>query len=447
MSVQTGSLVAAALNKPQVYKFGYDLSGGYNKASMVIDIINKKGGSERSTDIGGKMQSESRGKNNVVQQIKTVTQSGNNIILTFIDPTYNKFIPKDVCIDTNYVLGRVIAAAPGTVTLQNYPDASTAMSATTQFQVGTLCKIMANISGFYGSAGTANRIFTPTPRYDYPSVVRASYTLTAGDKVETWIDTVSGSPFWYSMNEFDMVAQYFKQLEYKYIFSQHSAPVNSSLEGEVTGNRGIRQGIIQEGLYMPLSSVPTTTNLQDMITGLTDRDTTGAQEIDVWCGTQYLANFQNNITAPYIVATGVRNTFGGEQVKGINVMSYTFVNTTLNFMVLPLLNDSELSEQTTATGAKGTKWSNTAFFMNLSSIPVIGQNGNYIPALRKFHFGEEEMGYRGINGMISFERDAIGGGGKWVSTSSDIDAASIQMIGKQGLVGQYYRCGLMELTT
>ena len=209
-SVQAQSLAAALLDKRGIYKWAYDRSGGYNKASMVIDIINQAGGSERSTAKDGKMETYKRGKINVVNQIASVTQSGNNIILTFVDPTYNKFIPKDVLQDTNYNLGRCISTAPGTVTLQNYPDASVAMSATTQFQVGTLAKLMANISGNYGSAGTANRLWVPYDTVDYYSTVRASYTLTAADKIETYISTVDGSPYYYWENELDMLTTYFK---------------------------------------------------------------------------------------------------------------------------------------------------------------------------------------------------------------------------------------------
>lgn len=447
-SAQVASLVATLLNKRDIYKWIIDRSGGYNVATAIIDLINSKaGGSERTTAVSGLIETYKRGKNNVVQQIASVTQSGNNLILTWVNPTYDLFLQKDAIMDTNYVLGRVISAGPGTVTIQAEPDPTVAMSATTQFQVGTLAKFVYDHSGTYGSLGKGNRIFNPIRTLNYPSVMRASYTLTAADKIETYTE-IDGKPYYYWQNEMDMMMTHFKSLEYKYIFSQYGAPAQSAVEGEISSNRGMRQGIIQDGVYMPLASAPVANDLQDMLGALGNRNTMSGQRFTGFCGRSFLMNIQRNLTQPYIQYAGNRNTFGGMAVKGLNVMEYAIGDVFLDLIVLPVLNDTELSEPTTASNAFGTKWSNSCFFLNLEDIPSVG-GAKMNPAIRKFHFGEEEISYRGIDGMISFASDSVGGSasGGYYKTSSDVDGASIQIIQKPGIEGEWYRCGLIELTT
>lgn len=447
-STQVQSLVAALIDKRAIYRWILDRSGGYNVATTIIDLINSKtGGSERVTSVDGKYEKYKRGKNNVVQQIASVTASGANVILTFSDPTYDKFLMKDVLMDTNYVLGRVIAAGPGTVTLQAYPDASGTLSASTTFQVGTLAKLMADISGTYGSFGVGNRIFPPYQTINYPSNTRASYTLTRADKIETYVDTKDGSPYYYYQNEMDMMMNYWKQIEFKTIFSQYGAPSNTSVEGSVTGNRGMRQGIMTDGVYMPLASAPTATNIQDMLASLANRNTASGQRFTCFLGRQALLNIQRNLTQPYIQYAGSRNTFGGEAVKGLNVMTYAIADVEVDFIILPVLNDSELSEPTAAANASGTKWSNSMYFLNLDNIPAVGGAAN-CPAIQKIHFGDEEILYRGINGMVGFAGDSVGSAkqGQYFTTSSDVDGASLQIESNSGIDGEWFRCGLIELT-
>lgn len=446
-SAQVQSLVATLLNARSIYPWIYDRSGGYNTLVTLTDIINKKGGSKRVTSVDGLYEKYKRGKNNVVQSIAAVAAAGNNLVVTFVDPTYSKFLLKDVVMDANYNLGRVIAVAPGTITIQNYPDASVAMVAATQFLAGQLCKLAFDVSGTYGSFGKDNRIFTPQRYTNYPSNTRASYTLTRADKVETYVNAADGSKFYYFQNEWDMMMGFYKQIEFKYWFSKYGASSSTTVEGEVTGNRGLRQAIIQDGVYMPMASSPTAGNIRDMLSQLGNRNTMSGQKFIALCGRDALTNFQG-ITQPYIQYTGKNNTFGGEAVRGLNVVTYTIGDVTVDFIVAPILNDTELSEPTTAANATGTRWSNSIYFLNLDDVPSVG-GVHMNPAIEKFHFGDKEVLYKGIPGMTGWLGDDTGMGtiGSYQVTASDIDGASIQIETNNGIDVEGYRCGLIELTT
>lgn len=439
------SIVAAALNARSIYNFVYDRSGGYNTLSMLTDKANKNG-SRRVTNADGKYEKYKRGKTNIVASVATVTQSGNNLVLTFVDPTYDKFLLGDVVQDPNYVQGRIIAAAPGTITIAPYPG-TTALDATTQFQVATLCIFLFDASGTYGSTGKGNRFFLPQQYINYPSNTRESVTLTRADKVETYV-TESGSKFAYVQAEVDCMNRFFKSMEFKYWFSQYGAPTASTYQGSVTGNRGLRQSIVTDGVYMPMASAPTADNLRDMLSQLGNRNTMSGQRFTGLIGRDALINIQNTMTQPYIQFAGSRNTFGGEAVEGLNVMMYAIGDVRLDLIVAPILNDQDLSSPTSAPGATGTKLSNSIYIVNFDDVPALG-GGGMCPAIEKFHFGDKEILRKAVTGMTGPMTDDTGMGSLdgFDLTASDVDGYSVHFEANTGIDVEGYRCGLIELTT
>lgn len=441
------SYVGALLNARDVYQYVYDRSGGYNTLSMLTNKINTKG-SHRATNTYGLYEKYKRGKNNIVATVAAApTQSGNNLILVFTDPNYDKFLPGDVVTDKNFVQGRVLVAGAGTVTIEPYPLGSAALVAATHFVAGGLCTFLFDASGSINSTGKGNRLFVPQQFTNYPSNTRESCTVARGEKFKTYV-TQSGSEFGFWQEEIDMVDRFYKSIEFKYWFSQYGAPVSSSYQGVGTSNRGLRQAIMTDGVYMPISSSATATNLRDMLSALGNRNTMSGQRFTAFCGRDFLTNLQTNVTGVYIQYAGVRNTFGGEAVRGLNVMEYAIGDVMVDFIVAPILNDTDLSVPTTMAGASGTRWSNSCYLLNMDDVPSVG-GGAMNPAIQKFHYGPTEVVRKCVTGMTGLDGDSTGGGSSngWEFTSSDVDAFAVHIEGNMGIDVDGFRCGLIEPTT
>jgi len=204
------NLVLNALNKDDKSASVYDLSGGYN----VIDFLVTRGAPARSIDgMDGVFYKPIMGSSTPTAQIASTSLSGANLVIVFTDPSFDKFRLKEVIGDgtANMNLGRVIAKASGTVTIE--PAAGVTLNTTTTFLPGAFAVSMFTASGSRFSSGMESLYEYPKYIRNQTSITRESLSLARRDMSKTWVEYAGG--MWYTAQEPLTVKRFARHLERK----------------------------------------------------------------------------------------------------------------------------------------------------------------------------------------------------------------------------------------
>ena len=183
------NLVLNALSKDDKAAAVYDLSGGYN----VIDFLVTRGAPARSIDgQDGVFYKPIMGSSTPTAQIQSVSTSGANLVVTFTDPSFDKFRLKEVIGDGTAAMnmGRVIAKQPGQVTVE--PVAGGTLSSSTMFQANQFAVSMFPASGTRFSSGMESLYEYPKYVKNQTSITRESLSLARRDMSKTWVEYAGG---------------------------------------------------------------------------------------------------------------------------------------------------------------------------------------------------------------------------------------------------------------
>lgn len=124
----------------------YNLDRDWGQVIYFIEQLN--GGKSRAVSSpNGIYQKVTKPRSERVAQTSVIgTQSGANLVLTFVDPTYTGFRVKDVVMDDKYNYGRVIAFTQGSITIEPFfkPNALVAAS---HFVLGSYVSVIVDVSG------------------------------------------------------------------------------------------------------------------------------------------------------------------------------------------------------------------------------------------------------------------------------------------------------------
>ena len=107
------NLTIRSLSDRNDFRNVYDLSGGYNKFGMIVNILNMPfgGGKQFDTD---RYEKSVMGRGHVIAQVAAVAQAGNTVVITLSDATYNSFRVGDVIVAADHsISGKVISATAG----------------------------------------------------------------------------------------------------------------------------------------------------------------------------------------------------------------------------------------------------------------------------------------------------------------------------------------------
>jgi len=441
------NLVLNGLNMDDKTSMVYDLSNGYNTLDLLISMINKQK-STQVTGQDGKYQKPIYGTSRVISQIASNSTSGSNLIVNFVDPTYNLFRVGDTVMDSsaNNVKGRVISHAPGTITLELAPNSGlSSWNTSTNFIAGMYAKVLFDSSINRGSTGKATLYEYPQYVYNYTAISRETETIFRRDMSQTW-PKFKGD-FWWSAQDEITVARFARSREYKYWFSERGQ-INAALGGTVNYNGGLKWAIKDAergGVYRPLTNVMTQGNFETFIQDIANKQTNSSVELTLLMGRGALATIQS-FTSPFIQFGGNANTFGGTEVKGLDVKKYTIAGVNCNFVMAPIFNDTTMFPETsTIAGVTGTRMSNTIVAIDTSMYEAVG--GGMLPAMEKIYFGDEEIVYGYVPGLI-------GSGVKGASDllrsgrifgASDRDAVSLEIYSDDGIDVIATKMGWMEL--
>lgn len=204
-----------------------------------------------------------------VQQVSgviyTATQSGNNLVLTFTDPTLATFRVGQKVNDNLMNEGQVIIAAPGTVTIQPFANAAgtqlNPLTAGTQFKVNTTMTGVGKVAATFNSVGTTSLYDNKDTQTDYTEITRESLQIARMEKMNWLAGTAPTGEevfYGYSQNELDTFNRMMWQISYKYIFGKGAGGLQLP-DGVGAKTMSIRNRIIQDSAnYQQSTSSPIT---------------------------------------------------------------------------------------------------------------------------------------------------------------------------------------------
>ena len=176
--------------------------------------------------------------------------------------------------------------------------------------------------------------------------------------------------------------------------------VNSPLEGAVNIPKGMREAVLDPnygGVYVPLSNIPTVAQFNKFITDCALRINCDRYTLFMGVGMyeviQNFATIQNSIQY-----AGNTNTFGGKEVEGFNIPTYSINGIVCTIMKAPIFNDPYYFPQpSTVPGANYNRMSYTC--VAVPDIDYIGTDGQVLPTVEKCYFGPREDEYGILRGI------------------------------------------------
>lgn len=422
------SLYSKVLNERNPMETVFDVSGGFNTLTQILELINKTaGGSKRIDTYEAKYEFNTIGNKNVVTQIQSNAASGSNLVLTFNDPNFDQFRLNDEVMDSEQVKGYVIATAPGTITIA--PGPTTTFSTATHFTANMYAKVIGDASANRFSGGKSNLFYTPDTDYNYSKIMRDSSTLARRDMIGSYVKYEG--KYWYTSVEPEMIKRVGRLKETSSVFGERG---QATINGQLTNLNG---GLIwsiknRNGNYFPATSTLTEATFRDLIGDTIIKNATRGQTLTLLHGTEFLKTFQG-FTTQYIQYAGASNTFGVTANSGLNVKHYSFAGVNIDLIHLPIFDDPKMfPEISSITGRK--RQSGAFLLLDLTPIPSEGNMG-MLPAIEKFHFGEKEMFYGYVPGMIS--PDSVSPNGYMSQSKSlmanDLDGFSCHTLSDSGI--------------
>lgn len=448
------NLVLNGINSPEKTPLVYDLSNGYNTLEMLMYLKDQK--STKIVGMDGKISKPVMGVERVVAQVATVTTTSNTALtLTFTDPNYNLFRLGETVTDGTAAnnLGRVTSVAPGTIVLEPAGNAVTAggwNSVTSPFAAGTYAFSAFNSSGNRLSNGTVSMYETPYYVDDYTAVIRESIQIASRDMFQTYAKVNEKDGFWWSAQDKMAINRFIRQKCNRAYLSQGGNIANSTYQGAVNYTVGLKAAIqdpIRGGVYQALTNPMTQGDFENFISQISDRQAVSNTHLTLLMGRGALRQIQSFVS-PYIQYGGDTNTFGGKEVKGLDVKKYNIAGISCDFIMDPVLNDvySYPAASTVPGISYGTRFQHTMVALDLSDYESIG-NGTMLSAIEQIHFRDTIYGY--VPGLIG--NDSINASNVFTSgnifAANDRDGVTLHLYEDSGWSFIANRMGWMELAS
>jgi hypothetical protein len=393
------SALATGLAEPNRDALVYYLDNGKSVINYFLSGISPNA---RQVDgFAGNIQKPLMAMQSAQAIIASVVQvSATMLTITFTDPNYTDFIPNMVILNntSSNVQALITTAAPGTITVRAIGDGNTIAAAS--FPVGTYVSSNWNAQGYVADS--------QDPRYNIPTYVqnwtqkqRWSTVIYLDDNFKTYPKT-SGGENWIHQQELLMVAWANRNMDAQMLMG--SASGTDTIMGGRSTNMGLVESIkdpLRGGIVAGYSSVPTLSFLNEVIAQVKIRYGTPVVRLLAFAGTQFMFTFQNLI-APYVQASGIRNTFGVRDMMGLDAMFYRIAGIEVGFIIVPAMDDPYFfPNPTQMPGLQGTLMSNSCIIVDEGWYSTPDGKGMR-PAMERIYFGQQEYIYKYLPGVVGF---------------------------------------------
>lgn len=431
------SIYALALNRPNSYKFIYDVAMGYNVWSTILagwndaSKIAPEDGIYLTAD--NKYTFTTKDTDWVVETITGNLLVGTNLQISYAGTNDFFRLKQTLTDDSNGgVRGQVIAHGPGTVTIA---PVNIAFVAATMFTAGMPVKEFSYSGAFRASSGTETIYKLPTPDYDYAQNFRATCSLAASDGSWTYPE-FEGKPLGYAQIH-EAIRQTQIEKERQYLLGGRASYV-SPIEGQTYETASLKWAAQNRGgQYIPATSAPTFAQFNNILLNqqIKRAGNGGNGEVLILTGTGFLSYFQQNFVPQFVQTAGINNTIGGVDVKGLSAMQYSILGRNYKFVVLPILDDPNWAgTQTTIPGFTGGRLSNSFFIVDTQVLKQYGGSGSR-PPIQEIYWGQRGVNMKVISGMIGSNLTADNGQNSqngFQNTSSSVDAMQVEVMDKAG---------------
>ncbi len=428
-----GSIYANGLNKPNDYKLVYNLADGYNAATTCFAAWNQDASDALGLPLmtgNDKYEFATEDVDWVVENITGNVQSGANLVLTYAG-TNDFFRNYQTVIDSSGVQGQVIAHGAGTVTVA---PVGTALVAGTNFIIGTYVKEFSYAAAFRASKGTTPLYTVPTKDYDYPQNFRGTSFLAATDFQDTY--PMFNGKSWGHRQVDKAIMQMSIEKERQLLLGDRA--VFNSPQGTTYTTASLAWAAKNRGgQYVPLNTTLTQTMWSNILqTQRIKKATRGGKRKIILAGDGFITYFQNNFTQQFVVTAGIRNTFGGQTVNGLDVRMWAIAGEEYDIIHLPFFDDPDywVNDATTIPGYYGGKKSNSFFIIDPNLVGSVG-NGVSRPPVQFVYWGQKGMNSKVINGMVNIDgttNTGMGSSAGFQNTTDDVDGATVQFLEKVG---------------
>lgn len=406
------NLILNGLSKEDKSSVVFDFSGGYNVVDL---IVSKVSSSRRIVGKDGVFQKPIMGISVVQAQVASNAFNGPLLRVNFVDPTYDKFRLTEIVTDgtANDAMGRVVNKGPGFIELEVAPPI-TAWVLASHFTAGTYATAMWNSQVNRGSTNMESLYEYPQYVTNQTSIMRENVELYRRDASQTWVEFQGD--FWYSAQDMIMMQRIARAMEYRALFSYLGS--TSSTGGTVNYSMGLKASIkdaSRGGIYKPLANLPTQGDVESFFNDIADRQNAADVEINMLVGRGLLSRIQG-FTSQYIQYAGQANTFGGSSVKGLDVRQYNINGVAVNLIHAPILNDRTRFPQMSGIAGSGnfTRMQYTGIVLDINAYDAVG--GGSLPAMEKVYFGDQEMVYYYVPGIIG--SNLRGGSGEMLQSGN-----------------------------
>lgn len=242
----------------------------------------------------------------------------------------------------------------------------------------------------------------PDPYYNIVSQLDATCTLSFEElNSKTFLKAKNGKEYY----AFQKDVQTLERLYQQYLVRTYSnipanmndsQPVGASLLNQILTMGGGQTSLAANASF-------TESQLQEAIEQYNAAGGFTTDEILVIGGSRYVANWQRAL-ANYVVQSGTRNTLGGEEVKGINIMEYGFQGLRFKVVSDRILDNRNMWGTNAATGFSNR--SNSAIWAAVEKVKT--ENGELAPFACSYYLGTTDDIKRSVvEGMIDVNGNPV----------------------------------------
>lgn len=408
------------------------LSLDYNwTQTWALNKMLNAGKSRGTTSKDGTFLRSYQKRDAVLCQIASTAQSGANLLITLIDASYTGFRLKDNVKDDNMNEGRVIdASTPGKILVA--PGFTTAgvvgtLTSGSQFIAGQTVRAYQSQAGNFNSAGISNLYRPTTVQTDYIEVTRESYQVARREQFNTHMGT-DGIMYLWSEGEREMLRR--AHIAYtKKVWFGHGGTQDSVIEGRYNGTIGIRDRIINDGVYISSTAPLTQQIFEEVFFSVAAIDGSVEQELTLFMGRNALRKVQG-FYSNYIQYAGQATTFGGNSVQGIDIRMVKIAGVMCKLVIAGFLNDNFNLPSWNA---------DSIYIMDLTPLPGKSSTGQMVmeSPLLPIHWGsgdsDDTWEYNMIGGMPSGMGNKVGLGANYKYSSNAIDGTQFEVLFDNGI--------------
>ena len=387
------SLQLMQLKDHNNYSDVYDISGNFAVATILAKVLNRETPGGALKIMVDRYEKAVIGAPHVVAQIQNITSTATTITLTLTDPTFGFFRVNSVVQGAQANLqGHVISSVPGAITIESHGGATIAqMLSTSGYFIGGYVREIGVIVKTRQSGPVDGIEEVPTKDYNLCSVRRDS--ASTDRRTVFTATTVKNDGTMWTEGSSSRAINRFLYADERLSLSEHRSEYTSALGGQIHASGGLEWSLRNRGgALLPMATNMPQTTFTAWMQSILGRKASRKMRQVVMMGNQQLGYIQENYTEDYIRQTGTSNTFGGQQVAGLNVLTYSVANMTADFIELPYLNDTDLwPDLTSAGGLSGNyRQQHTMYVIDYNPIDVHGTNGaRTAPAVERLYRGSD----------------------------------------------------------